>query len=155
MPKGNPEVIAALNDILTAELTSINQYFLHAEMCKDWGYETLYAHNRTEAIDEMKHAEELIERVLYLKGLPNVQRLGKISIGESVPEQLRLDQNMEEEAVERLNAAIAVCRDKADNGSRELLEKILVDEERHLDWLESQQDLIEQMGLENYLSTNA
>jgi bacterioferritin len=152
VPKGNPEVIALLNDVLAAELTAINQYFLHAEMCNNWGYARLYQAIRKEAIDEMRHAEDLIERILYLEGIPNVQKLNKVSIGETVDEMLKLDLSTEIEAMERLNRGVAAAREAADNGSRELMERILVDEERHTDWLEAQLDQIQQVGLPFYLS---
>ncbi|MCA9538929.1 MAG: bacterioferritin [Myxococcales bacterium] len=145
-------IINVLNDILTAELTAINQYFLHAKMCADWGYGRLHAVVRAESIDEMKHAEALIERILYLKGVPNVQRLGKVRIGETVEEQFRADLELEYAAVPRLNKAIELCREKSDNATAELLEGILVSEEEHIDWLETQIGLIEQVGVQNYLA---
>lgn len=148
----NQEIINLLNEVLTAELTAINQYFLHAELCQHWGYERLYKTVRGHSIDEMKHAEQLMERILYLDGLPNVQRLGKVNVGESVPEQFELDFALEKEAIERLNRGIELCRDTSDNGTRALLEQILASEEEHIDWLETQQDLIAQIGKENYLS---
>jgi bacterioferritin len=150
--KGKKEVIEVLNQVLTAELTAINQYFLHAEMCSNWGYERLYGEIRKHSIDEMKHAEEVIERILYLEGVPNVQRLGKINIGETVPEQFEVDYALEKEAVKRLNDGIELCREADDNGSRDLLQKILVSEEEHVDWLESQLELIKQVGAPNYLA---
>jgi bacterioferritin len=154
MKKDTPDarVIEILNDVLTAELTAVNQYFVHAEMCQNWGYERLYHRIREEAMDEMRHAESLIERVLFLGGVPNVQRLGKITIGETVPEQLSLDLTVERDAVGRLNSGLEVCRESGDNGSRILLEKILHDEEEHVDWIESQLELIEQVGDGNYLA---
>lgn len=151
-PNDTAAVIRVLNDVLTAELTAINQYFLHAEMCNNWGYERLYKKIRQESIDEMKHAEELIERVLFLNGVPNVQRLGKINIGETVPEQLKSDLALETDAVKRLNEGIEVCRLAGDNTSRALLEEILVSEEQHVDWIDAQLTLIEQVGLTNYLA---
>jgi len=150
--KGNAKVIEALNDVLTAELTAINQYFIHAKMCENWGYKRLEERSRKEAIDEMKHADELIERILYLDGVPNMQRLGTVQVGETVPEQLKLDHGLEIEAVARLNKAIALAAEKADNGTRELLEDILVSEEEHMNWLEAQLTLIKQVGEQNYLS---
>ena len=150
--KGDSELIEALNDILTGELTSINQYFIHAKMCENWGYERLAEFNRKESIGEMKHADELIERILYLEGVPNLQRLGKVKVGEKVPEQLRLDHALEVEAVARLNKAIELAIRLHDNGTRDLLERILVSEEEHVDWLEAQFDLIEQVGEQNYLA---
>jgi bacterioferritin len=150
--KGKPEVIDALNDILTGELTSTNQYFLHARMCENWGYKRLYEHGRAESIDEMKHADKLIARVLYLEGVPNVQRLWKITIGETVPEQLKLDLELERTALGKLNAAIELCRSLGDNGTRELLEDILTSEEEHVDWLEAQLTLLAQVGEQQYLA---
>lgn len=152
MPKGDSQVLEALNIVLSAELTAINQYIVHSEMCANWGYQKLHSTVRKEAIDEMRHAEALIERLLYLEGVPNVQRLGKVSIGENVPEMLRADLELELEALPRLNESIAVCVEKRDNGSRELLERILKDEEQHTDWLEAQLDQLEQVGLQNYLA---
>lgn len=148
----NQIVIDLLNEVLTAELTAINQYFLHGEMCNNWGYSRLYGEFRKHSIDEMKHAEEVMERILYLKGVPNVQRLGKISIGETVPEMYECDMKLELAAVERLNDSIEICREQNDNGTRVLLEEILRSEEEHVDWLEAQQDLIQQVGLAGYLA---
>lgn len=145
-------IINALNDVLTAELTAINQYFVHAEMCNDWGYDVLYKKIRAESIDEMRHAESLIERILFLRGVPNVQKLGRIRIGESVAEQLKLDVELEYEAIPRLNKGIELCLAAGDNGTRQLLDGILAAEEAHIDWLESQLDQIEQMGIQNYLA---
>jgi bacterioferritin len=150
--KGDKKIIDLLNDVLTAELTAINQYFVHAEMCENWGYEHLKDVVRKHSIEEMKHAEALIERVLFLEGIPNVQRLGKINIGETVPEQLRVDLALEMDAVQRLNSAIETCRQTGDNNSRHLLEEILEDEEEHINWIEAQRSLIEQVGSENYLA---
>lgn len=150
--KGDKKVIEVLNDVLTAELTAINQYFVHSEMCESWGYSRLHEEIRKHSIGEMKHAEELIERVLFLDGVPNVQRLFKINIGETVPEILKVDLELEHDALPRLNKGLETCREAGDNGSRMLLEKILHEEEEHLDWLEAQLDQIEQMGKENYLA---
>ena len=150
--KGDPKIIDILNDVLTAELTAINQYFVHAEMCENWGYERLHHVIRMHSIGEMKHAEELIERVLFLEGVPNVQRLGKINIGENVPEILKVDYALELDALPRLNKSIEVCRELGDNNSRHLLEEILEDEEEHVDWLEAQLSLVEQVGVQNYLA---
>lgn len=150
--KGDKKVIEVLNDVLTAELTAINQYFVHSEMCEAWGYERLHKEIRMHSIGEMKHAEELIERVLFLGGVPNVQRLFKINIGEDIPEMLKLDLELEMDALPRLNDGLETCRNAGDNGSRMLLEKILHEEEEHLDWLEAQLDQIGQMGKENYLA---
>jgi bacterioferritin len=150
--KGDPKVIEILNDVLTAELTAINQYFVHGEMCENWGYDRLHHIIRKHSIGEMKHAEELIERVLFLEGVPNVQRLGKINIGENVPEILKSDYALEMEALPRLNEGIETCRELGDNNSRHLLEEILEEEEAHVDWLEAQMTLVEQVGVQNYLA---
>ena len=151
--KGSEKVIEQLNEVLTAELTAINQYFIHAKMCKDWGYQRLAAHVHHESIDEMKHADEIIERILFLQGIPNVQRYNKISVGETVKEQLELDLAMEYDAVARFRKAIKVARDEeGDETTGLLLEKMLASEEEHVDWLETQLELIKQVGLENYLS---
>lgn len=150
--QGNPDVIDLLNEVLTAELTAVNQYFIHAKMCSNWGYSKLAEYVRHESIDEMKHAEQLIDRILYLDGVPNLQRLAALRVGENVPEQFRNDLAVEVEAVERLNRGIAACVAAGDNGSRHLLEEILVSEEEHADWLETQLSAIEAIGLENYLS---
>jgi len=150
--KGDKKVIEVLNDVLTAELTAINQYFVHGEMCENWGYDRLHHMIRKHSIEEMKHAEEVIERILFLEGIPNMQRLGKINIGENVHEQLRLDLGLEMEAVRRLNEGIEACRQADDNNSRHLLEEILEDEEDHIDWIEAQLSLVEQVGIQNYLA---
>ena len=150
--KGDTKVIALLNDVLTNELTAINQYFLHARMCQNWGYERLWKKVRAESIDEMKHADQVIARILYLDGLPNLQKLGRLEIGETVAEQLKSDLALEKRAIPVLNAGIELCRSKGDNGTAELLEEILVDEEEHADWLEAQLTLVEQVGIQNYLA---
>jgi len=150
--KGDTQVIALLNDVLSAELTAVNQYWLHARLCENWGYERLWKKIREESLEEMKHADELIERILYLDGMPNLQRLGKINVGETVPEQFKLDVEVEYEAVKRLNEGIEACRAKGDNGTRALLEKMLADEEDHVDWLEEQQRLVESLGESAYLA---
>jgi bacterioferritin len=150
--KAGPEIIAALNDILTGELTAINQYFLHAKMCENWGILGIAKVQRAESIDEMKHADELIDRILYLDGLPNLQKLGRLRIGETLTEQFTSDKALEEEAIPRLNKAIELCRDAGDNGTVHLLERILVEEEHHLDWLETQLDLIERIGEQAYIA---
>ena len=149
--KGSKKVIEALNDVLAGELVGINQYFLHAKMCKNWGYERLAEHTHHESIEEMKHASKVVERILFLDGIPNLQKLGKVSVGETVPEQLRLDLALEMDAVARLNKAIALCVAQGDNASRELLEDILESEEEHVDWLEAQLGLIETLGEALYL----
>jgi bacterioferritin len=150
--KGDRKIIEILNDVLTAELTAINQYFVHGEMCENWGYQRLQHAIRQHSIGEMKHAEEVIERIIFLEGIPNMQRLGKINIGENVPEQLKLDLGLEMDAVKRLNEGIEQCRELDDNNSRHLLEEILEDEEEHIDWIEAQLALIEQVGAQNYLA---
>ncbi len=150
--KGDKKIIDILNEVLTAELTAINQYFVHGEMCENWGFERLQGVIRKHSIGEMKHAEEVIERILFLEGIPNMQRLGKINIGENVPEILRLDLALEMEAVARLNPQIEECRALDDNATRHLLEEILTDEEEHIDWIEAQLALIEQVGVQNYLA---
>jgi len=150
--KGSSKIIDLLNDVLTNELTAINQYFLHARMCENWGYERLWHKIKHESIDEMKHADEVIERILFLDGLPNLQRLGKLNIGQTVEEQLRSDLALELNAIPMLNRGIELCRAEGDNGTAELLEDILVDEEEHANWLEAQLTLIQQAGLQNYLS---
>lgn len=150
--KGEAKVIEALNEILTGELTAINQYFLHARMLKNWGYERIAGKVYHESIDEMKHAEKLIDRVLFLEGIPNVQKLLKINIGENVKEQFESDLRLEFEAIGKLRAAIQVTLDYKDHTTRELFEQILEDEENHVDWLETQLGLMEQIGVANYLA---
>ena len=150
--RGHDQVIALLNDVLTAELTAINQYFIHARMCENWGYERLWKKLREESIGEMRDADRLIARILYLEGVPNVQRLGKINVGQTVPEQLTLDLEVERGAIQRLNDGIELARSLGDNGSRELLEDILKGEEDHANWIEAQLNLIAQMGEANYLA---
>ena len=150
--KGHDQVIQVLNDVLTAELTAINQYWIHARMCENWGYERLWKKIREESLGEMKHADELVERILYLEGVPNLQKLGKVNVGQTVKEQLRLDLEVEKAAVKALNAGIETTRSLGDNGSRELLESILEGEEEHANWLEAQLTLIEQVGEGNYLA---
>jgi len=146
------EVVRRLNEILAGELAAINQYFLHSRMQKDWGLKKLADHSYHESIDEMKHADTLIERILYLKGLPNVQKLGRIRIGENPREQFECDLALENEAIPRLNEAIAYTRDQGDNGTRVILESILTSEEEHKDWLETQLDLMDRLGESAYLS---
>jgi bacterioferritin len=146
------DIIEILNDVLSAELTAINQYFLHAKLCQNWGFHRLAKHIRAESIDEMKHADALIERILFLGGLPNVQRLGKVNIGETVPEMLECDLALELEALPRLQKAIALCAERGDHGSRMLFDRILASEEEHTDWLETQLGLIQQLGATAYLA---
>ena len=149
---GNPQIIDLLNEVLTTELTAVNQYFLHARMAENWGYERLGKKIYDESIGEMKHADRLVKRVLFLGGLPNLQRLGKVNVGESVPEMLRLDLELELGSQKRLNEGIEQCRASGDNGSRETLEHILHDTEEHVDWLEAQLELMKQVGEPNYLA---
>ena len=149
---GDPDIIEALNDVLTAELTAINQYSIHHKMCENWGYKKLSAKKRAESIDEMNDADAVIERILYLDGIPNMQRMNPIRVGEDPIEQHRLDLSVETEAIERLNRAIALCGERGDHGTREVLESILKGEEESADWLESQLYLIEKVGRESYLS---
>jgi bacterioferritin len=150
--RGDPQILEVLNEILTAELTAINQYFIHAKMCANWGYQRLAKKKREESIDEMKDADAVIERILYLDGVPNMQRMNPVRIGEDAIEQHRLDLALEVEAVARYNRAIALARDKGDNGTRALLERILQSEEHSVDWLESQLYVIDQIGKERYLA---
>jgi bacterioferritin len=150
--KGNDEVIQILNDVLCAELTGINQYFIHSRMCENWRYKRLAEHSRAESIEEMKHAQDVIDRILYLEGVPNMQKYMKINVGQNIKEQHQLDLELEKDAAARLNKGIELCRAKEDNGSRALLENILKDEERHIEWLEAQLDQIKTIGLENYLA---
>jgi bacterioferritin len=150
--RGDAEVITLLNEVLTAELTAINQYFIHAKMCENWGYTVLAEHVRHESIDEMKHADELIDRILFLEGVPNMQRLFPVRVGETVPEQFALDLELEYAAVKRLNDGIAQCTAASDNASRALLERILVAEEEHANWLETQLEAIRQVGVQGYLA---
>jgi len=150
--KGSDKVIDFLNEVLTGELTAVSQYWVHARMCENWGYDGLWGKIRAEAIDEMKHADQLVERLLYLEGLPNLQRLGKVMVGETVPEQLKVDLELERQALERLRGGVTLCLEEGDHGSRELIEHILVSEEEHVDWLEAQLDQIEQVGVQNYLA---
>ena len=150
--KGDPRIIDLLNECLTGELTAVNQYFLHARMCKNWGYDHLAKKIYAESIDEMKHADKLIERVLFLEGLPNLQRLGKLAIGTGVIELLRNDLALEMTTPPRLNQGIKLCRDVGDNATEDLLTHILVDSEHHVDWLESQLELAKQVGHAHYLA---
>lgn len=152
--KGDAEIIKHLNRILRNELTAINQYFLHSRMLKDWGLKALGDYEYEESIDEMKHADDLIERILFLDGLPNLQELNRLRIGETVPEILQCDLDLEHDAIPDLREAIAYCEEVRDYITREILERILESEEDHVDWLETQLGLIDKMGLENYLQSS-
>ncbi len=149
---GDPKIIEALNDILTAELTAINQYFVHFRMCENWGYEKLAKKKREESLEEMSHADKIIDRILYLDGIPNVQRLYAVRVGQDATEQHQLDLELEKAAVERYNKAIALCRELGDNGTRELLDQLLKEEEDAVDWLEAQLHIIREIGKEHYLA---
>jgi bacterioferritin len=150
--KGVKEVVDLLNEVLAGELVAINQYFLHSKICKNWGFNKLAERSRAESIDEMKHAERLADRILFLDGLPNFQRLDRLHIGQTVPEQMRSDLALEMQAVKLLNDGIAMCRERSDNASEVLLTEILVSEEDHIDWLETQLRLIDQLGEQAYLA---
>ena len=151
--KGSQTIINALNDVLTAELTAINQYFLHARMLQDWGLEKLGKHEYDASIDEMKHADELIKRILFLEGLPNLQKLGKLRIGQNIKEILDADLAVEMEAVPRLKEHIALCESERDYVTRDLFRSILESEEHHVDWLETQLSLLSKVGEQNYLQS--
>lgn len=150
--KSKKEVLDILSEVLSAELTAINQYFIHAKLCKNWGYLTLGDYLKKESIEEMKHADMMIERILYFDGIPDLQKYLKINVGKNITEMFENDLQLEYSAVERLNRGIDICVGMKDNGSRELLEKILVSEEEHIDWIETQQNLIKEITLENYLA---
>jgi bacterioferritin len=150
--KGNEEVLNLLNQLLTNELTAINQYFVHAKMCQNWGYERLAAKLREESIDEMRHADELVGRILFLEGVPNLQRYNKLHVGETVREQLESDLQLEYSAIAFLNQGIDAARKASDNATEDMMTKILVSEEVHTDWIETQLELIHQVGEQNYLA---
>ena len=150
--RGDPQVIELLNEVLTSELTAVNQYFIHYRMLENFGYQRLAKKKREESIEEMRHADEVIERILYLEGVPNMQRLFPVRVGEEPVEMHKLDLDVEKEAVDRLNRGIALAVSKSDNGTRALLEQILKNEEEAVDWLETQLSLIETLGKERYLA---
>jgi bacterioferritin len=151
--KGNPKLIATLNDLLADELTAINQYMVHSEMAHNWGYEKLHQHFEKRAIDEMKHAEQLIGRILFLEGSPTVSKYNKMSIGADVPKQLAGDRGLEMGAIKSYNEAIVLAGEVKDYATRQVLEKILQDEDRHIDQIEELQDQIQQMTLQIFLTT--
>jgi len=150
--KGNDEVIQVLQDALCAELTAVNQYFIHARMNENWGYKKLAAYVLKESIEEMRHAQDLIDRILYFDGAPNMQKYMKINVGKTVPEMMKVDLDLELDAVKRLNHGIHLATQKGDNGTRALFERILVSEEEHIDWLEAQIQQIKDIGAENYMA---
>ena len=149
---GNPDILKVLQEVLSAELTAINQYFIHARMLRNWRYMKLAEHTEKESIGEMKHAQEAMDRILYFEGVPNMQKYMKINVGKTVPEMMKVDLALEHDAVKRLNRGIALVTEKGDNGTRALFEKILVSEEEHIDWLEAQLQQIKDLGAENYLA---
>jgi bacterioferritin len=149
---GNPDILKTLQEVLSAELTAINQYFIHARMLRNWRYMKLAEHTEKESIGEMKHAQEAMDRILYFDAVPNMQKYMKINVGKTVPEMMKVDLALEHDAVKRLNRGIALATDKGDNGTRALFEKILVSEEEHIDWLEAQLQQIKDVGAENYLA---
>ncbi|HEY5928379.1 MAG TPA: bacterioferritin [Kofleriaceae bacterium] len=150
--KGDERVLELLNELLTNELTAINQYFIHAKMCENWGYDRLAHKIREESIDEMKHADLVISRILFLEGVPNLQRLNKLRVGETVKEQLESDLQLEYAAIAFLNEGILEAREKKDLATEDLMTKILVSEQEHTDWIETQLELIRQVGEQNYLA---
>ena len=150
--KGDPEVLSTLNELLSHELAAINQYYGHFKMCANWGYPRLAKKKREESMEEMRHADKLIERILYLDGVPNMQRLSPVRIGEDPVEQHKCDLELERSAVERLNKAVELFRKKGDNGSRLLAEEMLKDEESAVDWLETQLGMVKDLGVQHYLA---
>jgi bacterioferritin len=150
--KGDTEILKVLQEVLSAELTAINQYFIHARMLRNWRYMRLAEHMEKESIGEMKHAQEAIDRILYFDGVPNMQKYMKINVGKNVPDMMKVDHDLELDAVKRLNRGIALAVQKGDNGSRALFERILVSEEEHIDWIEAQIQQIKDMGADNYLA---
>ncbi len=151
--QGSPKIIEFLNEALTSELTAINQYFAHAKICENWGYRRLAAKYREESVEEMNDAEKLMDRILLLDGMPNMQRLNSVRIGETVPEQLASDRSLEEHAIAMYRRGVALALSEGDPGTRELLEHLVVGEEEHLDWIESQQQIIGDIGVERYLQS--
>lgn len=149
---GDPEILQILQEVLSAELTAINQYFIHARMLRNWRYMRLADHTEKESIGEMKHAQEAMDRILYFEGVPNMQKYMKINVGKTVPEMMKVDHALELDAVKRLNRGIAVASEKGDNGTRALFERILVSEEEHIDWIEAQLQQIKDIGAERYLA---
>lgn len=149
--KGDKKVIAYLNQILKNELTAVNQYFLHSRLLEDWGVAKMAAHEYKESIEEMQHADEVIKRIIFLEGMPNLQDLGKLHIGENIPEVLKCDLKLEENAIPELREAIKYCEDVQDYVTRDMLLKILADEEAHVDEIETQLQMIEDQGLENFI----
>ena len=150
--KGDPEILKVLQDVLSAELTAINQYFIHARMLRNWRYMKLADYLEKESIGEMKHAQEAMDRILYLENIPNMQKYMKINVGKTVPEMMKVDLDLEYDAVKRLNHGIQLATQKGDNGSRALFERILISEEEHIDWIEAQIQQIKDIGAENYLA---
>lgn len=150
---GSPEIIEFLNEALTAELTAINQFFAHAKLCENWGWNVLAEKYRAESIEEMQHAEKIMDRILLLDGMPNLQRLASIRVGETVDEQLRLDREVEIQALAMYRRGVELALEKSDPGTRELLEEFVVNEEEHLDWIDIQLGIIESIGLERYLQS--
>ena len=150
--QGDPQILELLNDVLSAELTAINQYFVHYRMCQNWGYQRLAKKLRADSLEEMNDADMVIERILYLEGVPNMQRLYPVLVGQDAVEMHQLDLELERGNIKRLNGGIAICRDKGDNGTRELLERILKGEEEAADWIEGQLHIIREIGKERYLA---
>lgn len=148
---GSPEVIEFLNEALTAELTAINQYFAHSKLCDNWGWDRLAAKYREESFEEMRDAETLIDRIIMLDGMPNLQRIGSVRVGETVPEQFDLDRELEVSAIERYRRGVVLTLEEGDPGTREMLEKLVVGEEEHLDWIDTQLSMMEDLGVERYL----
>jgi bacterioferritin len=149
--QGDTQILEFLNEALTAELTAINQYFAHAKLCENWGWLGLAAKYREESIEEMRDAELIMDRILFLEGMPNLQRLGRVNVGETVPEQFEVDLALEVDAIERYRRGVGLCVEKADVGTREMLEHLLVGEEAHADWIETQITMVADIGLERYL----